>query len=76
MLTRFRPAFNLKRRMDAIATAQKRKVRIIAAGVAVACVFGLVAFFQITPVPDRSSEPLPESTATSTRQEGEHVGAD
>ena len=76
MLTRNRPAFKLRGRMDATTTAQKRKGRIIAAGVAVACVFSLVAYFQITPVPDRSSEPLPETAATSARQEGERVGTD
>jgi len=62
--------------MDATTTAQKRKGRIIAAGVAVACVFGLVAFFQVTPIPDRSSEPLDETDATFARLEGERVGAD
>jgi hypothetical protein len=62
--------------MDAPITAQRRKRRVMAAGFAVACVFGLVAFYQITPVPDRSSEPLPEPAATSARREGERVGAD
>jgi hypothetical protein len=62
--------------MDAPTTAQQRKRRVMAAGFALVCVFGLVAFYQITPVPDRSGELLPEPAATSARREGERVGAD
>lgn len=60
--------------MDVPTSAQQDTRRKVAAGLAVTCIFGLIAAYQPTPIADRSGEPLSATAAILARREGERAG--